>query len=87
MSTVHRSLWEILTIARQPGQEVILDCDECFTLLDYLADMTIDYESVEVIRATVKNHLKHCPDCREHHLKKLREIEERWRRAPIRSKL
>ena len=83
MSIVLRSLWEILTIATQPGQEVVLDCDECFILLDYLVDITIDHESVEVVREIVENHLTHCPDCREHHLKKLGEMEERWRRKQI----
>jgi len=83
MSLVFRSLWEILVIAKQPGRDVILNCDECFVLLNYLADLTIETDSVEDIRAAIYKHLKHCPDCRQHHLQKLREIEDQWRRRQI----
>lgn len=75
---VIRSLFEILIRSSMPGNDITLTCDECFVVMEYFADLVFDDVSLDDIRTTLIKHIKHCPDCREHHLQRLREIEEQW---------
>ena len=54
-----------------------LTCDECFAILEYLALEALDGAEEEKLEAALRRHLEMCPDCREHHLKRLQKLEER----------
>lgn len=70
-----RPLWEILILARTPGNEIILNCDECFQVMEYLAEATLAENQTDKIRVILQEHMKHCPNCREHHEQKFIEME------------
>ena len=70
-----RPFWQILIIAAQHGAYVPLNCDECFQILEFLADEAVRGVEERYLVRAVRNHLDRCPECREHHLQRLREIE------------
>jgi hypothetical protein len=43
--------------------------------LEYLADSAVAGADPDRLRRSARRHLAHCPDCREHHLRRLRELE------------
>lgn len=70
-----RPFWQILVVAAEHGAKVPLNCDECFTLLEYLAEAAIQGADKRYLLEAVKRHVQRCPDCREHHLERLRHLE------------
>jgi hypothetical protein len=62
-------------ILRQPNRNTQVECDECFFVLEYLAQSAIDGMEETQLREAVLGHINQCPDCREHHLKRLSELE------------
>jgi len=76
-----RPLWEILVLARTPGTGITLNCDECFVVMEYLSASPLAEAELERVRGLIQEHLQHCPDCREHHEKKLKELEQYWRQS------
>ena len=70
-----RPLWELLMILRQPKRDLQVDCDECFIVLEYLAQSAIDGIEETQLRKAMLSHVNQCPDCREHHLQRLSELE------------
>lgn len=73
-----RSLFEILIQSSKPGEETTLTCDECFVVMEYFVELALEGFTLEEIKKPLLKHIDHCPDCREHHLQKIRDLEEQW---------
>jgi len=73
-------LWQTL-LKIKPDNHQDLTCDECFALLEYLVEISADDvapqnpASVNRLQEIAKTHVAACPNCREHHLKRLQELE------------
>ncbi len=75
-----RPLWKLLLACKNPHSlaERPLNCGECFTILEYLADMFNRDESglrVTAVRQATQKHLGACPDCYDYYLRQLRILE------------
>jgi len=68
------SLWRIL-LKSQARPDIPLTCDECFAILDYLADRAARGADVASLRHAVQKQLARCPDCREQYGEWLRKLE------------
>ena len=75
MPHITRPIWEILTDAAEPGTEVTLTCDECFVIMEHLADEAIKGVDPETLYRAIRRYIAHCPDCNEHHKQRLAELE------------
>ncbi len=72
-----RSLWEILTAA-DDAETAPLPCDDCFRLLQYLANVAAAGADPEELRRALKRHLARCPpDCAAYFERRLGELEAR----------
>lgn len=58
----------------ESDQSVKVTCDECFNILDYLADEAKRGIDLNVLREALHRHIEHCEYCREHHLRRLEEL-------------
>lgn len=67
------SLWQILLKLERTDAE--LTCDECFIVLEYLADRAAGGSDLRRVLPKLREHIARCPHCREHHLRRLRELE------------
>jgi len=76
MTPENRPLWEILIRAADNVLKIPLNCDECFQILVYLVDAAQEGVQEQVLRDDVMQHLDICPDCRKHHLGRLKQLEE-----------
>ena len=74
-----RSLFEIFIRTSSPGNEIMLSCDECFFVMEYFVELALDGVSINDIKKALLRHINHCPDCQEHHLQRLKEMEEQWK--------
>jgi|SRR3990172_2767646 len=72
-----RPFWQILLEMLNPGKTVTLNCDECFLYLEYMIDQALPGEEIDTLKEAIRNHIDHCPDCNEHHLLRIQELEER----------
>ena len=70
-----RSLWRILVAFKERDLSASLTCDECFRYLEYIADDAIAGSDQTSLRNAVRDHLIICPDCIEHHLSRLENME------------
>ncbi len=70
-----RPLWQTLAEAAEPGQTITLTCDECFQILEALAEAAAAEADPHGLRRAARRHLAHCPDCRDRHLQRLSELE------------
>ncbi|MGD9092798.1 MAG: hypothetical protein PVF74_08105 [Anaerolineales bacterium] len=59
------------------ARSLSLTCDECFAVLEYLAMEAMNGAKEMLLKRALQKHLEMCPDCREHHLERLRLLEER----------
>lgn len=80
MSNHTRPFWQILIVAAQHGAQVPLNCDECFLILEHLAEIAAQGADERYLLEAVRRHVERCPECRRHHLARLKELEARWRR-------
>jgi hypothetical protein len=71
-----RALWQILIEIANPARTGLLDCDECFYYLEYMSEIVTTSEEGLVTAEALRRHAEHCPGCREHHLQRIRELEE-----------
>jgi len=78
-----RSLWQILITIKKDSTSTSLTCDECFVYMEHLVEEALVGVEEEALKAGIRQHMEHCPDCQDHHLQKLNEIEEK-RRVPSR---
>jgi hypothetical protein len=61
-----QTLWQVLVHAAQDADQP-LSCEECYLLIDYLADLLASgYPQEQVLRQAEK-YLSRCPDCRVEH--------------------
>jgi len=61
MISACRPLWQVLSVA-QPGRDTTLSCDECFAILELLAEAAAAGAHAQTLREAVQRHLTHCPD-------------------------
>lgn len=73
---VIRSLFQIFIRSSSSGVEVSLNCDECFVVMEYFVDLALEGIPQERIKQALLQHINHCPDCKEHHIKRLKELED-----------
>jgi predicted anti-sigma-YlaC factor YlaD len=71
-----RPLWQLLMLIQQSKEDVDLTCNECFTLLEYDADLLVSGAEFSEINSSVKKHLQLCSRCRNQ-LKAMIEKKER----------
>ena len=70
-------LWQILLRSMNSGDGLTLNCDDCFLILEYLAETHHgNGADVEILRTIAINHLSCCPDCRQYYLQRLEQLEE-----------
>ncbi len=69
-----RPLWQILTRAAH-SPNTTLTCEECFVALEYLAELASARGDPDELWKAAQRHLARCPDCREHHLQRIKELE------------
>jgi uncharacterized protein with PIN domain len=76
-----RSLWQILITIKNDSTSTSLTCDECFAYMEHLVEEALVGVEEDALKAGIRQHMDHCPDCQDHHLQKLSEMEEK-RRVP-----
>ena len=77
MSDALQPLWQLLLKSNNLRPSSPLTCADCFSILEYLADLSQDFsisEKQQFIHAARK-HLSGCPDCRRYYQAKLDELE------------
>lgn len=74
MSETDRSLWQLLLLTRDGDTPVDFKCEECFTLLEYDAELLAGGAALDEIRPAVSYHLSLCSKCQA-------KIDE-WLRSP-----
>jgi hypothetical protein len=72
-----RPFWQILISFRENHKSGTLTCDECFRFMEHLAEEALAGAEQDKLKGAVRKHLKHCPDCQEHHLIKLAQMESK----------
>lgn len=70
-----KSLWQVLISAFRPVSGMKLSCDDCFRVLEFLADVGAVGGDEHRLKQAVRHHLANCPNCREHHLQRLQALE------------
>jgi hypothetical protein len=75
MPTKAHSLWRILLDTLDPRTDRAPNCDECFAMIELLADLAASGGDSIAVLSAARRHLVHCPNCREQHLKRLSELE------------
>lgn len=75
MKSKARPFWKILIVAAEHDAKATFNCDECFAILEYLAEVAVKGAEERYLLEAVGRHLDCCPDCREHHLQRLKELE------------
>ena len=73
MKKIIRPLWRLLLTVFKRGKEEPLDCDECFMVMEYLADIRSDIEK-EKFRKLVRDHVLACPNCFDHYQQRLEKM-------------
>ena len=71
------ALWQVLLKLGPDQPDADLNCDECFTLLNYVAEQLAGGADVMDYSRAIRQHLEHCLDCQEHHLQRLSDLEAR----------
>jgi hypothetical protein len=56
-------LWQALL--RAEGQAESLSCEECFVIMDYLADLLAEGHRPQAIRPLAERYLQRCSGCTE----------------------
>lgn len=57
-------LWQLLLLTQNPESDVHLNCEECFVLLEYDAELLAAGVAPEDIRQAVSCHLAICSACK-----------------------
>ena len=73
---IGRPLWRLLLVMTNQEDGNSLNCDECFLVLEYLAEMRAN-EGTDFRKFSelFKKHLASCLDCREYYLQQLQNLE------------
>jgi hypothetical protein len=64
MNKKPRPLWQLLLLTNAPNVSVQLTCEECFTLLEYDAELLTSGAAMNKIRPAVRYHMSLCEECR-----------------------
>ena len=64
MSEKSRPLWQLLLLTNASNVSVQLTCEECFTLLEYDAELLAGGVALHEIRPAIRYHLSLCEECR-----------------------
>lgn len=65
-------LWQVLVHATQDDEP--LSCDQCYVLMDYLADLLVEGVSSEEVLALADRYLGRCPDCKIEYMYNLNRL-------------
>lgn len=57
------STWQALLKSALETEEIEIDCQECYDLMDMYAERILEGADAEEIMPTVKQHLKQCNCC------------------------
>jgi predicted anti-sigma-YlaC factor YlaD len=57
-------LWQLLLLTQNPDSDFHLNCEECFALLEYDAELLAAGVAPEDIRRAVSRHLAICSACK-----------------------
>ena len=47
--------------------------------MEYFVDLALEGLSLDDIKGPLLKHIYRCPDCQEHHLQRLKEMEDQWK--------
>ncbi len=77
-----RPLWQLLLEVRKDATpQRPFTCDECFTVLEYLAEAFSQETAVaqqDQLHEAIKQHLAVCPDCQMHYQARLEAMEQAY---------
>jgi hypothetical protein len=76
MTNFLRPLWQILIAAQDSRANVKLNCDECFVMMEYMVEQAVMGADRLFLQEIIESHLKNCPDCREHHQERIRDLDK-----------
>jgi hypothetical protein len=71
-----RPLWQLLLAVRSDNKTP-LTCAECFSILEYLAELKIETGHQRVLRA-IQRHLQSCSECHHYFDTHLQALEESY---------
>jgi hypothetical protein len=78
-----RPLWQLLVLFAQDDQSVTLECAECYAVLEFFNESVLmSSEDDTVPLQLVRNHVQHCPDCREHYQEQIQLMLDMLRVTP-----
>ena len=63
MSEKSRPLWQLLLLTKTLNESVQLTCEECFTLLEYDAELLAGGVTLDEIRPAIRYHVSLCQEC------------------------
>jgi predicted anti-sigma-YlaC factor YlaD len=66
-------LWQALLHATADEQEP-LSCEECFVVMDYLADLLAAGYPTNQLLSLGEKYLQRCPECREEYRQEMAEL-------------
>ena len=73
---IARPLWRLLLAIANQENEFALNCDECFLVLEYLAEICAHEDTnFEKLSNLVKKHQASCPDCHDYYIQQLENLE------------
>jgi phage regulator Rha-like protein len=72
-----RPLWQILISFKERSRSFSANCDECFQIMEHLADEAAAGADQESLLIAIKDHLTQCPHCHEHHQERLEQLESK----------
>ncbi len=70
-----RSLWQLLIQAPNLKDDIHLTCNECFTLLEYDADLLVAGAHFDELQPAIRNHLALCSECQVEMAARLEKLE------------
>ena len=47
--------------------------------MENFVELALEGLSLDDIKGPLLKHMDHCPDCQEHHLQRLTEMEDQWK--------
>ncbi len=75
---VSRPLWKLLLATSEGSETAVFNCDECFLILEYLAELNLSAQiNKNDLHKLVDQHLAGCPTCLEYYLERIRHMERK----------
>ena len=75
MNKIFRPLWQLLLDTAVAHTPPSLTCSDCFTILEYLADISQENNDTPTLINKARQHLAACPDCQTYYQQRLDELE------------